>query len=82
MSDCPPDQGRSLEEARAAKKPAQVAFDRLGQGAAIGITRRGAGYGLKVNVPRAFPDHVKAPTEIEGVPVRIEIVGPLRKRGN
>lgn len=75
------DQGRSLEEARAAKKPAQDIFERLGQTAAIGITRSGTGYGLKINLQQAFPKNMEVPEEIEGVPIKIEVVGPVRKRG-
>lgn len=71
---------RSLEEARSAKKAAQVAFERLGKIAGIGITRSGEGYGLKVNVPREFPANLETPKEIQGVPVRIEVVGPIKKR--
>lgn len=71
---------RSLEEARSAKKVAQVAFERLGKIAGIGITRSGEGYGLKVNVLRGFPSNQETPKEIQGVPVRIEVVGPIKKR--
>jgi hypothetical protein len=71
---------RTLEQARAAKKAAQSVFARLAKGAAIGITRRGRGYGLKVNVPHPLRADAVAPTEIGGVPVKIEVVGPIRKR--
>lgn len=75
-----PAASHSLEEARAAKKAAQGVFERLAKGAASGITRSGKGYGLKINVPRVLPAGVKVPKEIAGVPVRVEVVGPVRKR--
>lgn len=70
----------SLEEARAAKAPAAEVFGRLAQVAGIGITRVGQGYGLKVNLSHLPPDAPSLPSEIAGVPVRVEMVGPIRKR--
>lgn len=71
---------RTLDEARSAKEPAREAFERLGEVAGIGITRCGEGYGLKVNLGQSFPADVETPAEIKGVPVKIEVVGPLKKR--
>jgi hypothetical protein len=72
--------GCTLEEARAAKKAALRVFERLTQVSGIGITRHGPGYGLKINVGSPLPKTATVPQEVEGVPVRIEVVGPIRKR--
>jgi hypothetical protein len=71
---------RTLDEARSAKEPAREVFERLGEVAGIGITRCGEGYGLKVNLKQCMPAGVAAPAEIKGVPVKVEVVGPLKKR--
>lgn len=47
--------------------------------AEIGVTRSGEGHGLKINVSR-LPTDVPVPREIDGVPVKVEVVGPIRKR--
>ena len=69
----------SLDQARAAKASAAAAFGRLAEVAGVGITRVGDGYGVKVNLSRP-PDTSGLPTEIDGVPIQIEIVGPIRKQ--
>jgi hypothetical protein len=70
----------TLEEARAAKKAALGVFERLTKVSGIGITRSGPGYGLKINVQNPLPATATVPKAIDGVPVRIEVVGPIRKR--
>jgi hypothetical protein len=67
----------TLEQARAAKARAEEVFRDLPV-VGIGITRVGAGYGLKVNLSRAADG--KVPAEVDGVPVRHEVVGTIRKR--
>jgi hypothetical protein len=71
----------SLDEARAAKASAAAAFGRLAEVAGVGITRVGDGYGVKVNLSRP-PDTPGLPTEIDGVPIQVEIVGPIRKQSS
>ena len=44
----------------------------------VGITRIEDGYGLKVNLER--PPESPLPTEVDGIPLRVEIVGSIRKR--
>jgi hypothetical protein len=73
-SDC------TLEQARAAKTEALGAFQRLAEVTGIGITRIGKGYGLKVNLQEAPAREVILPETIKGIPVRVEVVGPLKKR--
>ncbi len=70
----------TLEQARAAKTEALDVFQRLARLSGVGITRIGRGYGLKVNVEVAPSAGVALPTSIKGVPVKVEVVGPLRKR--
>ena len=70
----------TLEEARAAKKAALGVFERLTKVSGIGIRRSGRGYGLKINVPKVLPADVAVPEKIGGVPVRIEVIGPIKKR--
>jgi hypothetical protein len=68
----------TLEEARAAKPKAAAALAALPM-VGIGITRIGEGYGLKVNLS----EHVAAdavPEFVDGVPVKTEVVGEIRKR--
>jgi hypothetical protein len=74
------DKACSLDEARAAKAPAAEAFGRLAEVVGVGITRVGKGYGLKVNLSRQPRGASSLPSEIAGVPVRVEVVGKIRKR--
>ena len=70
----------TLEKVRAAKAEALGVFEQLAHVAGIGITRIGRGYGLKINVRNAPAANLALPTEINGVPVTIEVVGAVRKR--
>ena len=68
----------TLEQARTAKAKAAVLLRALPL-AGVGITRIGAGYGLKVNLS----ENVAAgsvPDDVDGVPVTTEVVGEIRKR--
>jgi hypothetical protein len=68
----------SLHEARAAKAEAANAFGLLASVVGVGITRVGDGYGLKINLREEAKGPL--PTEVAGVPIRVEVVGPLQKR--
>jgi hypothetical protein len=68
----------TLDEARAAKAEAADAFDLLASVVGVGITRVGEGYGLKVNLRQEAKGSL--PTEEAGVPIRVEVVGPIQKR--
>ena len=70
----------TLDETRAAKAHAAAAFAGLAEVVGSGITRAGAGYALKVNLRAAPAAGVELPAEIDGVPVRVEIVGMPAKR--
>jgi hypothetical protein len=69
----------TLDEARAAKGRAMEVFGKLAEVVGVGVTRVGEGYGVKVNL-RKEPRGVRLPDAVEGVPVCVEVVGPLRTR--
>ncbi len=73
----------TLEEVRAAKSHALEIFGKLALVAGVGITRsgKGNGYALKVNLTESPTRGAALPVEVNGVPVKTEIVGPIRKRG-
>lgn len=67
----------SLEQARAAKPKASLLLASLPV-VGLGITRVGDGYGLKVNLDQKVPDDA-VPDQVDGVPIKIEVVGKIRK---
>jgi hypothetical protein len=70
----------SLEQARAAKSAAERAFASIGTLVGVGITRVKGEYAVKVNLSEPVAPGVSLPTDIDGVPVRVEVVGSLRPR--
>lgn len=70
----------TLDQARAAKPRVHELLRDVPQLAGVGITRVGEGYAVKVNLSAASEDGIDLPTEVDGVPIRIEIVGQVRKR--
>ncbi|MCI0462795.1 MAG: hypothetical protein L0Z62_38095 [Gemmataceae bacterium] len=70
----------TLDEVRATKPRAQAVFESLAAVVGVGITRIGDGYGLKVNLRESPPAGTHLPTEVDGVPVRVEVVGQPRKQ--
>jgi hypothetical protein len=71
----------TLEQARAAKKSAKALLAALPGVVGLGITKIGDDYALKVNLGAALPSGVCAPERIDGVPVQVEVVGKITKRG-
>jgi hypothetical protein len=71
---------QTLEAARAAKQQALRVFEPLASVVGVGITRVDGGYGLKVNLQQQPGTGVSLPSEVNGVPIRIEVVGPIKKR--
>ncbi|MEX2282030.1 MAG: hypothetical protein WEE89_06065 [Gemmatimonadota bacterium] len=71
----------SKERARAAKDKAMKRFERLGEVVGVGLTKVGDDYALKVNL-KTDRDEKKFPSTIDGVPVRVEVVGTIRKRAD
>ena len=70
----------SLHDARAAKEKVVEIFGRLGVVVGVGITRIDGGYGVKVNLREQPAPGVELPPTVNGVPIRVEVTGPIRKR--
>lgn len=45
----------------------------------VGIALFEAGFGIKINVPEASAAVSRLPLEVDGVPVKVEVVGTPRK---
>jgi hypothetical protein len=71
---------KSLDRARAVKPRALEVFSKLGEVVGVGLTRIGDVYGIKVNLASAVKDESTLPREVDGVPVKVEVVGTIRKR--
>lgn len=70
----------TLKRAQAAKREVQRLASRIDKAAAVGITRIGEVYGVKVNLSTPLEDRSAIPTEIDGVQIRVEVVGQIRPR--
>ena len=69
-----------LDQARAAKERAKAIFEGNDSVVGIDITRIGEVYGVKVNLDAPPITYAEFPEAIDGVPVRIDVVGPNRPR--
>jgi hypothetical protein len=69
----------TLEEARRAKPRALEVFTPLAPVVGVGITRIGDGYGLKVNLRSQPSPDAELPVEVDGVPIKVEVVGQPQK---
>jgi hypothetical protein len=69
-----------LEQARAAKPRVLAAFEQLATVVGVGVTRVDGGYGVKVNLQASPADSGTLPSSVDGVPVRVEVVGTIHKR--
>jgi hypothetical protein len=69
----------TLAAARAAKRKAGRRLARVPQITGIGLMRLAAGYCLKVNLAEAVRGGV-IPKAVDGVPLRTEVVGRIRRR--
>lgn len=68
-----------LEKARSAQKVATLQLRRLPEVVGIGIAKQEGAYVLKVNLTSEVgPGTI--PTEVDGIPVTIEVVGAIRKQ--
>jgi hypothetical protein len=73
--------GSSLKEVRAAKSVAAQIFADLVGTVAVGVMRLADdSYGLKINLPKKPGKNVVLPSQVAGVPVKVEVVGKIRKR--
>lgn len=68
------------KKAQAAKREVQRLASRIDKAAAVGITRIGEAYGVKVNLSAPLEDRDAIPSEIDGGQVRVEVVGQIRPR--
>ncbi len=68
----------TLQEARAAKPHVLAVFESLAPVAGVGITRLNGGYAVKVNLQAEPPAGTLLPETVDGVPVRVEVVGTIR----
>lgn len=74
------DEALQLEAARQVKARAKEIFSQFGSVNGIGLTRLGDGYAVKVNFESEPLDRANLPHDIEGVPVVIQVIGPLHKQ--
>ena len=74
--------GVSLKLARAAKQRASEIFAPIvGEEVAVGIIPLGSNrFGLKINLTSEPNPNLTLPNEVEGVPVKVQVVGKIRKR--
>ena len=70
----------TLDEARAAKAKILGVFGHDPSVIGVGITRIGEGYGVKLNLELPPAPDANLPKDVDGVPVRVEVVGTIRKR--
>ena len=71
----------SFKDAQAAKGVAAKVFHDLVGDVAVGIMKLNDDhFGLKVNLTDEPPANISLPDEIDGVPVKVEVVGRIRKR--
>jgi hypothetical protein len=70
----------SLERAQAAKKAALQRFRKLGTVTGVGITRVRGEYAVKLNLSGPIDPGVELPSDIDGVPLRVEVTGSIRPR--
>ena len=72
--------GVTLEAARSAKAKVATMLGDAAEVNGIGITQVADGYAVKVNLSRAPQSSLGIPTEVDGVPVVVAVVGPIRKQ--
>lgn len=68
----------TLDQARTAKEAVASALKHVRFVTGIGIAVTDDGYEVKVNLER--PSKAALPATVEGVPVRYEVVGKIRKQ--
>jgi hypothetical protein len=70
----------TLEDARTAKPKALRVFGKKAAVVGVGITQIDGGYGLKINLREPPQPGANLPETLDGIPVRVEVVGVLEKR--
>ena len=71
----------SIDQARHAKESAKSVLAGVPGVVGVGLTKIGDDYALKVNLREELPGGVSIPKQIAGVPVSVEVVGTITKRG-
>jgi hypothetical protein len=71
---------QSLDKARRAKARVLEIVGRVASVVGVGITRVDGGYGVKVNLREPPAAGALLPESVDDVPVRVEVVGTIRKR--
>lgn len=72
--------GISIEQARIAKEGIANRLSESANVVGIGLTRVGDDYAVKVNLREEPSAENPIPTEVDGVTIVCEVVGPLGKR--
>lgn len=72
--------GATLVAARAAKGRAARLFRGVGEVVGVGLVTLDGGYGVKVNLAEQPVSGTSIPTHIGKVPLRVEVVGTIRKQ--
>lgn len=75
-----PKPAQSLPKVRAAQRKVMAQLAQVREVNGVGITHVGDGYGLKVNLSAQPKRKLQLPQVVDGVPVRVEVVGPIRAR--
>jgi hypothetical protein len=70
----------SLDQARAARPLALKRFGKIGTVTGVGVTRVRGHYAVKVNLAEPIKAGIAVPTEVDGVPVKVEITGAIKAR--
>ena len=72
----------TLEQARAAKAAALRRFEHLPALVGVGVTRIDGEYAIKINLREPPTSPADVPADIDGVPLVVEVVGPIGKRAS
>jgi hypothetical protein len=71
---------QSLPKVRAVQRKVIAQLAHVKEVNGVGITRVGDGFGLKVNLTAQPRKAIQLPQVVDGVPVRVEVVGQIRAR--
>lgn len=67
----------TMDRAREVKAAVLEQFSRIADVVGVGITRIADGYGVKVNLSAPPKGNVQLPTHVQGVPIKVEVVGKI-----
>lgn len=72
----------TLERAQAAKKATLRRFKNVASVTGVGITRVEGEYAVKLNLSEPLAPEVSVPDDVDGVPLKIEVTGNVRRRSS